>query len=100
MARLFIIHRANLTGGSNLFRSAGCRTYVKGIFRVEEMSDHGVSDLRNLPADSGKQYLLYGVLSGNKQSGDGGCQRSRINKNSICYCGGYRFCCICAKKVV
>lgn len=67
---------------------------------VEEMSDHGIFSIRDIPACAGSRCLLYGVLFCYRQSEACISERNRVIEDGVCHRAWNCICGINSKTMV
>ena len=68
-----------------------CCAAVADFRCVEEMSDHGIFSIRDIPACAGSRCLLYGVLFCYRQSEACISERNRVIEDGVCIVLGIVF---------
>ena len=77
-----------------------CCAAVADFRCVEEMSDHGIFSIRDIPACAGSRCLLYGVLFCYRQSEACISERNRVIEDGVCHRAWNCICGINSKTMV
>ena len=85
VALLLCARTAWVCADGMLCRHDCCCAVVADFRCVEEMSDHGIFSIRDIPACAGSRCLLYGVLFCYRQSEACISERNRVIEDGVCH---------------